>query len=354
MSKLKVALIEFNNFHFNVLKSLYQSLEAENVEAHCFLNAKYAEQHSDIPEDLKSFFRVERSFFGSLLYNSSSYSQIGKIINSEDFSHVIFNTLRPKDFTEFVEASGVHADISLLGIVHDSRLIPKVGQRIDHFFTLSEHISIPNDYEQIHSVLPPSFNPIDYRPNKNSLSIAVVGKLEKGRKDLEFLVEFLVMNRPEFPLKFIMLGDASSDEADEFVHLVYSTDTQEYFEFYDYFIPDSVLLEKLSQCDLIMPLIHDRNEDLELYSEYKSSGSFLMMKEFAVPGLIDECWKDNEMFRGEAIFYEPERLFNMLKALSEDKGLLMQFRQNLLNKGAKNQEDRKRSLISALQSTKAR
>jgi len=345
---IKVALIEFNDFHYNEMEQLFKTLTENGVECHCFMNDRAKERIEGISDEFMNHFRFEESILGSMFFNSNSLSSICRFIQKEKFSHILINSLRPDHLKDFIKHLKKPDQFQISGIIHDLRLIKELDQQeLNTIFVMSDYLNLPKD-DRLKELLP-RFEPIPYEPSvKGSLNIGIFGEINRNRKDLQFLLEFLVMNRPAFDLKFKMLGDATTDEAQDFVYRVFSTDCQEFFEFNDGFMPESKLTSELSQCDMIMPLIHDRSEGLVDFTKHKTCSSFIAIREYAIPGLLDQYWEHANFFRSQAVYYNEENLATRLKALSEDKSTLIELREKLISEGKKNIDMHKRTLYSSL------
>jgi hypothetical protein len=135
-------------------------------------------------------------------------------------------------------------------------------------------------------------------------------------------VENLATIKEKLPIKFFLLGNGSHSHGNgkELKQLIAKHGLDEYFVWWDGFMPNNVFHAYLKQCDAIMPLIHPINADLQKYIHDQISGSFNLAFAYHKPLVMYDFYKGYADFKENALFYGLDNMAEVIKRMPEELG----------------------------------
>jgi glycosyltransferase involved in cell wall biosynthesis len=257
--------------------------------------------------------------------------RIRKIILDEGFEVVIFNTAHSNPVRNFcllpfpcrVKFYGTLHGVNKLGGSLTQKII---SRRIQNYFVLSDYM-MEKAMKVAHnglrfSVYYPIFHPEFKRtelPKKpeGQVWVAIPGAVEYKRRDYLTLVEAFARLEVKPNVRFFLLGNGSHKYGcgEELRKLVAANGLEEYFVFFDGFVPNEVMHGYIKNSDALMPLIHPINTDMEKYLENQISGTFNLAFAYHKPLLIHDYYKRYNDFQDTGVFYGLERIADFLEAL---------------------------------------
>jgi hypothetical protein len=325
---MKIALIEIGQSHDECIYSQIACI-ASNSNAKVYLICS-----ESLRERVSSYDLVEKIWFFPKFTKPTifHYFKIWKLILSEKFDKVIFNTAQgkhPKNLLLFPYPKR----IEFLGTLHNLEKLTKnsLGQRIisrkiKKYYLLNDYLLTqiePEFKEKMHFGV---FYPIFF-PTQNSLSrikpideiwICIPGQVELKRRDYEGLFQALETCKIDSKLKFILLGSCEHSHGDGGIikKKIKELNLQDNFELYDGFVPMEEFYTIIKQSNYIMPLIHTNHVSAKLYKN-QISGAFNQAFGYKIPFLLESCYKDSNDFKSNSLFYTLESLPQILNNIRQ-------------------------------------
>lgn len=338
MKRKKIALIELNNFHEHVLVPQLGFYKDKNIDVYLFLNCKLKEKHVIDHSLVKKVYYINT-------YNP--YIKIVDIIIKAiifrflNFEKVLFNTYSTIYTKLFYFIGGKCKDDT--AIIHNVEEYIDSKYKFKNIFLLSSTV-----YKHTQSKLSnqnmeyfyPLFRDIkaNYIPKivNSKIEVCIPGNVEYSRRDYKGLVD-LISKSDINNVKFIILGNCNSIDGPDFCDYIREKGMEEYFEIFNGFIPYDSFVSKLSNCDLIMPLIHPSVKNFNFYHETKMSSSFIMSYTYFKPLLLFSSLASLDEFNNISIEYDLETFTDVINSLNINK--IKQIENELKNDSKTSLED---------------
>ncbi len=202
-----------------------------------------------------------------------------------------------------------------------------ISRRLGKYFLLSDYmlqkaLKTPHGrlkFSVYYPIFHPAFPPaaVALKP-ADAIWIGIPGTVEYKRRDYASLVPRFAAVKVKPNVKFIILGNGNHayGNGKELRQLVNDYGVNDYFLFYDGFVPNDVFHAYLQQCNILMPLIHPVNADMEKYLENQISGTFNIAFAYRKPLLMHEFYERYEDFRENGIFYNLDNLEEVLATIA--------------------------------------
>ncbi|MCI0474597.1 MAG: hypothetical protein L0Y76_13560, partial [Ignavibacteria bacterium] len=105
---------------------------------------------------------------------------------------------------------------------------------------------------------------------------------------------------------------------------------KEFFITYKEYISNNRFYQRISECDIILPLIMPGVENFDNYLKYQISGTYNTAYAFKKPLLLYDRFKEMEEFRNISVFYNEENLIDVIRDLTDKKELLEGLSRNII------------------------
>lgn len=231
---------------------------------------------------------------------------------------VVFNTVHKKS-TRKLLLFPFRRKTQFVGLLHQTSNANKsfVPSKIKKFFVLNDCLleSLKTYTDKPISSFYPIFFPestVKLIPKKEGdVWIAIPGKVEKQRRDYEFLLHELTKQGLDSRIKLIFLGRAQSKNG-------YGQSIKDGIKaqlqdgqslFWDNYVESGVIDAYLSQTDYILPLVHFDN-----YLD-KITGTYNLAFAYKIPMLMEEAFSAYDDFDKNAIFYKGDGLVSLMNSL---------------------------------------
>jgi hypothetical protein len=184
----------------------------------------------------------------------------------------------------------------------------------------------------------PNLKKIEKSKKNDQMQIVIIGQIEEKRRSYSHLLNELSQTSEENRGKwcFHILGNNKTIEAQKLIKEISEHNLESYFEFH-HLPEDQEVYEVLSNCDLVLPLIHSNIDYFENYKRSKISGSFNLAIGFCRPILFSNKLQDVSEFAEIGFFYQENSLLDFLNVLTKEQ-LVQKSEEILTNKQFKIQE----------------
>lgn len=319
-------IIEHSNTHGEVIYSQLELVKKSGLNVILILNDKLS-----LPEEPLSakIIRLDFKLNKRILLN-----HILRVIADHNIDLIVINTAHGH-FVRSLCLRLLFNRIKVVGILHEANKINDsftqkiISMKIKNYFVLSEHIlqylNTHNQKRLNFAYFYPIFYPsrfVDLKKTKTDrLCICIPGGIEVERRDYFGLIDLLVKNRDRInPLvKFILLGNSKVSDGERVIKAITDTNLQNYFEWFDGYIPHEMFYEKLVNSDLILPLLHPNFHFFEECLHTKISGAFSLSLAFKKPLLLHNEFKHISLFEKISFFYSLNNLIKIINSLSENR-----------------------------------
>ena len=160
------------------------------------------------------------------------------------------------------------------------------------------------------------------QPPADRLRIAIVGSMDRSRRDYDGLIRLLSGDlRLDPRIELLFLGDASTGSGRAIRAAIQGTKAGPLARFKDSFVSFPELFREVGECHALLPLIHPETPRFNEYLETKISGASLLALGFQKPLVLHDRLAALPDYRGVSIGYDvPElpRLLNRLAAFPDE------------------------------------
>jgi hypothetical protein len=310
-----ILLIEFNNFHEEVILSQLDLLKNSKYKAYLYINEKVKNKNLKFPIDRIYYIKSSNKFIKLL-----GILNILKDIYFNKIDIVIYNTLEDryvKLLNKFIPKK-----VKKIGIIHNVDKFESNKLDLNNFLVLSENIfnNIAEKHKYKFSYFYPLiFNQIESKTKEKTekINIVIPGLVEFTRRDYIGLLDILKDNTLK-NINFIILGNIAKLDGPKVLSKIKEYKLENIFKVYDGFIPYDEYFNILKSADLIMPLIHPNIENFEKYHTTKITASFSMAFTFKVPLFIFESLHNLDEFKKFSIGYNIDNCIEKLQNLSKN------------------------------------
>jgi glycosyltransferase involved in cell wall biosynthesis len=332
----KIAIIEFDNSHDELLYSQVKFLNTFNLTPHILVNDSL-EKRLFFLKDFCEFktFPPAKSFFRriKMILDIFQYIKINRI------KKIILNSahgILVRDFC--LMAPG---NIEIIGVLHyvdklsGSFTQKLISSKVKKYFVLNDYLLqlIKNEgakqFQSFYPIFFNSFIKIDTKKRKDEIWITIPGPVEFLKRDYLGLIDNIKNLTPE--IKFIFLGRSDSADGRMLKDIAERKGLLNNFKFFDGFIDWDLFLSYLNDSDIIMPLIHPSNPRFEDYLYKHISGSFNLSFGLGIPMLIHESFSDKSDFQISSIFYSVDKLQEVIMDCPIKRDKLLDLRTNILS-----------------------
>ena len=318
---MKILILEFNNFHEEVIISQLDFLNDVKCDIHMFVH-----------NEVKSKFNFDKNNIKINYFKGNS--KLSRIVNLKNVKHyiekhkfdlVLFNTYENIE----VQILSYFIKQRKLAILHNADKIiknkNKTDNRIDNFIVLNK--TIYNTLKKSNSKMNISyFYPlINYQNSqyshteKDKIRIVIPGLVELSRRDYIGFINLLKDIHLNNNVEFVLLGNILKNDGPEVYRYIEQNNLLDYFKIFKGFIPYEEYFSMISSADLIMPLIHPNVENFNKYHHTKITAAFTMALSFKIPLILYKSFEILEEYRNFSFFYDFGSLEEKLKSLTKEE-----------------------------------
>lgn len=231
---------------------------------------------------------------------------------------VVFNTIHERSVRKLL-LFPFRRKVQFVGLLHQTSDLnkPFVSSKIKKFYVLNDYLKdglVVGEGRLVSSFYPIFFPEQSTKllpKKKDDIWIVIPGKVEKQRRDYEFLLEGLSFQKLDPRVKLIFLGRAHGKngygqsvrvKAESLLDEGQST-------FWDKYVPFEVVDAYLKQADYILPLVRFEN-----YHD-KITGTYNLAFAYKVPMLMDKVFSAYDDFSKNAILYDNDKLVSFMNSL---------------------------------------
>lgn len=309
----RVAIVEFNNFHDEVVLAQSHYLAHAGIEAHLILNPALQNRSGEL--FAKSGAKVVSFGFGSRLERISAIKQAAGYIKKNGIDTVVFNT-----------AECPYAKALSLLLPRQKKLF--VAHNLDRLKkSRHRHLVLSRTLLERAKSKWPAWEEIDYfypfvdpkqvcksAQKSQKLTIAVPGSLELGRRDYFGLVEAIARLGRE-DVEFVLLGDISKNDGPKILEQIRRFGIQKKVRYFHGFVDHGTFFARLCGADAILPLIHPNVPNFAKYHGSKITAAFTWSLNFKIPMLLYASLAELSEYAPYAVQYTMENFLQVLESL---------------------------------------
>lgn len=319
-------IIEHSNAHIEVIYSQLELVKKSGMNVILILNNKLS-----LPEEPLAANIIRLDF---RLKKRTLLNHISKVITDHNIDLIVINTAHGR-FVRSLCLRLLFNRVKVVGILHEANKINDsftqklISVKTKNYFVLSEHILQYLNTHKQKGLNFAYFYPIYYpsqfanlkKTKTDRLCICIPGGIEVERRDYFGLIDLVVKNRDRiYPLvKFILLGNSKVSDGEKVVKAITDNYLQNYFEWFDDYIPHEMFYEKLVSSDIILPLLHPNFHFFKECLQTKISGAFSLSLAFKKPMLLHNEFKHISLFEKISFFYSLDNLIEIINSLAENQ-----------------------------------
>jgi len=325
-------LTEFSVSHTEILHTVISFLNSSGYEVHVWVNRDSGFDAELVPDTVKINLRKNNG----ILSNISFTLQLLIYILRNGISKVYINTAHGLLVRNFCLLSYLFS-FDITGLLHHgekllgSKTQDIISGRIRKYFVLSDYIRINLEKEHGNKLKFSAFYPtILNKPTalikqtRKKLLICIPGEVSDKRKNYKVLLECVRGNKGIIKnnIIFDVLGKIKYEWNKRYLEEMNSPELKNIFITYNEYISNNVFYKRISECDIILPLIMPGVKNFDNYLRYQISGAYNMAYIFKKPLLMHDNFKAIDEFRDISVFYNEENFGEVLQNLAAKKDLL--------------------------------
>lgn len=300
-----VLLVELSTSHTEIIEPFVRALYGCRVEIAISEVGWNKLRHKNIFAQVHTFPEEKGAVEAARLINNGSYDLV--VYNSAQGKNI--RNLSLRTFFNKTPVVGFHHNpMSLVKSFTQKFINLKVKKYLLLAAFNREYVieqGFPADHVLVFYPLIPA-SPVKFSENK---IMAVPGVLEQDRRDYFGLVDLVKNNSQAFvDYKFCLLGNSQTHDGPAIRQAVKAAGLEDYFIFFDGYVPDDVIDENLRKAKFVMPLIHPNNRYFEVYLKTKISGAYNLAYAYQLPLLMHESFAQVSEFSTNCVFYNFENL----------------------------------------------
>jgi hypothetical protein len=215
-----------------------------------------------------------------------------------------------------------------------------ISGKIKKYFVLSDFIkeNLENEYGNAFKFS--AFYPVILKKSnvqamqeRDYKLICIPGEVSDRRKNYQALIDCAREYSDKFrgKVKFDVLGKIKYEWNKKYTEEMNSQELKDIFVTYDKYISNERFYERISECDIILPLIMPGVENFRNYLKYQISGAYNMAYIFKKPLLLYERFMGYGEFDEISLFFNEDNLSELIMEIINDTGYLEELRQNIIN-----------------------
>jgi hypothetical protein len=316
-----VALIELGDSHVECIFSQLLFLHQMGCVVHLVCSEGMREQVS-------AFAHVHRFVFldkgAGVVGHWRCVRTVLRYLKENAIGTVIFNTgsgNHTRDISLFAPR-GVH----LVGLIHHTHKLKGsftqklISLRVRRCFVLNDYLldAVPPSrrkvFTSVYLIFREPVRAVDVRKEPGTLWVAIPGQVDFRRRDYRALVEELQRWGEVRSLRFFVLGECKHEgDGGTLRAMLRKARLEQQVTLFDRFVDRETFFGYVSQCDLLLPLIHPSTHFFSHYARFQISGTYNLAFGHAKPLLLHSALKGPEDFEIAAHFYKDGELLKLLE-----------------------------------------
>ena len=340
MISKKIILAEFSVSHSDILHTVVNFLTDSGYEVHLWINSDAGFDAGDVPVNTKVNLKANNSLFTNITFTLGLLYYI--IIHN--ITRVFINTAHGLLVRNFCLFSRLFS-FEVTGLMHHgeklkgSKTQDIISGKIKKYFVLSDFIKENLESEYGNAFKFSAFYPVILKNHsgpavqeRDYKLICIPGEVSDKRKNYQALIDCVKEYSKEFrsKVKFDILGRVKYEWNKKYISEMNSPELKDLFITYDKYISNNSYFGRLSECDVILPLIIPGVENFENYLKYQISGAYNMAYIFKKPLLLYDGFRGYGEFEGISLFFNEENLGEVIMNILNGKEPLEELRQNII------------------------
>lgn len=317
-------LIELGTSHTECLLSQIQFLVNGGYKVCVAVNEKFIHQSLGFEKYISLFLNDE-----SLKENHNTIiNQIFNFIAINQIDIVVFNTATGKLANKILNK--IHRKANCFGIMHNtdkhkgSLTQYFITRKLRGYYVLSPYLllNIPKrikvDYFLPIHTNTYSTNSKIQEDSKQELRIVIPGQVELKRRNYLTLIEELTKYPINKNIKFIALGRCSNNQdTNSILESIEANQLNQYFTFYQNFVPEETMVLELQKADFVLPLIYDQPTKNNYSYRNRISGAFNLAYSYKKPLMLPNYFNIDPCLRDYAFFGDIQQIVSLIFNESE-------------------------------------
>jgi len=337
----KIMVTEFSVSHSEILHAVIAFLTDSGYEVHGWINKDAGFDSESVPENAMMHLRTNRGFFSHIKFTMGLLFYLLR----HGISIVYINTAHGLLVRNFCLLSYLFG-FEVTGLMHhgeklkDSKTQDIISGKIKKYYVLSDFIKLNLEKEYGNTYKFSAFYPVVLKnqsvqevKNRDYKLICIPGEVSDKRKNYNALIDCARTYREKFKgkVKFEVLGKIKYQWNKKYIEEMNSPELKGLFITYDDFISNNRFYERISECDLILPLIIPGVENFDNYIKYQISGAYNMAYIFKKPMLLYDSFRGFGEFEGISVFYNEENLGEVINDIINNNEHVNELRQNIIS-----------------------
>lgn len=324
-----IAIIEVDGSHDEcILTQLYALKQAEKfIVLICTQDLK--DRNIQFQKLVDEFIIIDTTLKHNVIVR-----EVCNTLKAKNVGIAVFNTAQGAKVRD-VSLKMLFSKIKFFGIVHTTRKFEGsstqkiINFKIKNYFLLSEFLF--NKVKQPRGIDLAYFYPIRFpnfgsKKTKNeTLTISIIGGVEKRRKDLDGFVK-MVESAKSMNVKYIFIGksDPQNEDVIALKKALSENHLSDQVQLFDDFVSQEQFDTYLQQTDLILPLVHPNTPSADQYFKNQISGAVNVSFGYKIPLLIHEGYHNVTELKERALFYNLDNFASILEDTEGEINVIQQ------------------------------
>ena len=332
---MRVALIEFNNYHTECLYSQALFLKNEGCQVTLIISPKAKNIVGDFSKLTDKVYYYDKKIRFNIFKNAFNLLKLIYFLYTKDFDKIIFNTASSSKTIILLSLILKPKKTELIGTLHNLKKIKtSLSQKIiinnlHKFFVLNDfllqELSNQNLNLKVSSFYPiffPGHNQTGIKKPKDEIWICIPGEVNYRRRDYDIILKSLQKIRIDEKLKFIILGKLmESSDSQNFINQIFENNLENLFVTFNEYIDNPLFFSYLSESDFLLANLQIKDDS---YLKYKISGIINLALGFKKNIITNKKLSFIEDLNNNSFFYENENdlailLSNILSVVQQNE-----------------------------------
>lgn len=259
--------------------------------------------------------------------------EICRTLKNKKVEVAVFNTAQGAKVRD-ISLKMLFSKIKFFGIIHTTRKFEGsstqkiINLKIKNYLLLSEFLF--SKVKQPRGIKLSYFYPIHFpdfgskKIKNKTLTISIIGGVEKRRKDLKGFVKMVEETR-SMNVKYIFIGKSDPNDNDVMAlkTALLEKNLSDKVQMFDDFVSQEQFDIYIQQTDLILPLVHPNTPSADQYFKNQISGAVNVGFGYKIPLLIHDSYKFVTELKERALFYNLDSFSSILDD-AEGEALVIQ------------------------------
>ncbi len=315
-----IALVEVGGSHDECLLTQLQALNEFGCDVVMVCTQDIRERNPAF-EPLVSHFHIVR-FSGSKTNRFQEVRRALRFMEQEGVTRAVLNTAQG-DLIRNLAVLALFSSIEFTGIIHTTRKLKgSFTQRVIHrkvrkYLLLSEYllstVPAPKDI-RLDYFYPIVFDGIRERESHEGLPVAIIGGVERRRKDIDGFCRMLEQLDNSVHFTFLGKSDPSHPDVQWLEIRLQEMGRRHQVTLYHEFVSHEKFNRQLAKTDFILPLVHPDTPSADQYFRNQISGAMTVAFGYKIPLLVHEAYAHIEEMKFASFYYSLEKFGEVLNA----------------------------------------